>query len=44
MSEKYFCNMSNIFNNIDDVLYKEENSQIKKLSEVICVSFFYKIK
>lgn len=42
MSEKYFCNMSNIFNNIDDVLYKEENSQIKKLSEVICVSFFIK--
>lgn len=38
MSEKYFCNMSNIFNNIDNVLYKE--TQIKKLSEVICVSFF----
>lgn len=39
MSEKYFCNMSNIFNNIDNVLYK---TQIKKLSEVICVSFFIK--
>lgn len=41
MSEKYFCNMSNIFNNIDNVLYKG-NTQIKKLSEVICVSFFIK--